>query len=204
MREKQADILACNYWNEIIKESSAGYNIAIKFLETNHNIFDNIELKENEKITLDNCLIKDSDLEVISNIENVNKIISGSTTLQEFWKKPASVLIVFYIVAQILFAEKKFNESHAIFSFLTLLNQNIQSFWIGMGMTNESLENWDKALGDYWMAQSIDSEKITAYEGLIRIYKKLDDQNALHDCCEVIKNYPNLQDNLMNSIQKDP
>lgn len=68
---------------------------------------------------------------------------------------------------------------------------------MGKGAANESQENWDKALSDYWMAQSINPQEALVYEALIRIYKKLQDEESLQECFSIIENYPDLKKQLL-------
>ncbi|MCE5318857.1 MAG: hypothetical protein LLG04_16035, partial [Parachlamydia sp.] len=123
--------------------------------------------------------------------------ISGSMTLQELWRTPSNTLIIYYTVGNDLFDQKKYLEAHHVFSFLTLMNQNIPCFWIGKGATNEALENWDPALSDYWMAQTLNPENVNIYESLIRIYNKLQDKASLEECFNIIEAYPEIKKQLL-------
>ncbi|MFI5343107.1 MAG: hypothetical protein ACHQUC_02680 [Chlamydiales bacterium] len=197
IKERQFKQEESTYWNEEIKSCSLGYKIAIQVLLENPIIFSNPLLQDEEKqITFEDCLIKNTDLNRLNDYKKTDEE-TASPTLQQLWNKSSKVLLAFYIAAQTLFEQKKFIEAHHVFTFLTILNQNIASFWIGRASANESMENWDKALGNYWMAQSINQNDVSAYQGLIRIYKKLKNEVSLEYCFKVIEKFPDVKKQLI-------
>lgn len=186
-----------DYWNNEINSAVLGYNSGILYLTENTSVFNDPELKDDESgVTLQDCIITTSDLERLKGVDEKDNSIAYSN-LQKLFGKSSKVLVAFYLAAQKLFEQKKYTESLNIFTFLTIMNQNIPSFWIGRGSANELLEKWDKALGDYWMAQSINNELVSAYEGLIRISNKLGDKDSLEQCFKIIENKDKLKKSLL-------
>lgn len=190
LRKTHSDQECYNYWKQEISDFTDGYNKSIEFLRENPSIF--LEL-DDKNTTIDNCIISNCDFELLNSTDNVSKIISNSTTLQHLWNKSANVLTLFYCIANRLFEQRKLIECRQVFTFLTFMNPNIPSFWVGKGAANETLENWDKALDDYWMAQSIDPQDMSVYQALMRIYARLKDEQSLQECVAMIDSDPELK-----------
>lgn len=181
---------AFEYWKKEINLALMGYQVGSAYIKENPSIFNDSVLKG---ITLADCFVEDLDLKKITGKDQVDKIASGSISLLKVWFKSANVLPVFYTIGQKLFEQKKFLDSYYIFSFLTLLNQNNPSFWVGRAAASESMQNWNSALNEYWAAESLGLDDPVVYQGLIRIYTKVKDKNGLSEVFEIIHNKPDLK-----------
>lgn len=192
-REEQQERKIFDYWTHEIKSYGAGYRMGIQFLREHPDVFEEFRNSENNvKVSLEDCIVKDTDIEIFNNPQKLSEVLLGTSTFQELCNKPAQVLFAFYTAGKSLFEEKKFIDAHHVFSFLTLMNQGIPCFWVGRGSANESLQNWNEALDDYWMAQSLNPEDIFIYQGIIRIYQHLHDEKSLKHCFEIMEHYPTL------------
>lgn len=183
------------YWKHELNNFYLGSQIVNRELENNPNIIE--ECKE-KNIETEDCLIKESDLARLKDNNILEQLISGSITLQKLWNKSVSVLTIYYAIGNDLFYQKKCLEAHHVYSFLTLVNQNVPCFWIGKGAANEELENWDMALNDYWMGQTLNPHDANVYEALIRIYTKLKDDEALQECFQLLEAYPEIKMELLS------
>ncbi|MBS0654494.1 MAG: hypothetical protein JSR46_01845 [Verrucomicrobia bacterium] len=98
--------------------------------------------------------------------ERINPICSFS----------ADVQLIFYETATHFLEQADFKKSLDAFSFLTMMNPQVQAFWIGLALVYEKNQNIDKAFEHFELAIQSDPSNFTPYYGITR-------------CCETIKDF---------------
>lgn len=184
----------------VIKEEldycAQGYDIAIKQLEEHPELFKDPALIGDERdLSRDDCLLKACDLELLKDKEAMGDILMAKR--EHEWDISSNVLMLFYVVAQRLFDQKRFTEAQNIYIFLTLINRAIHSFWIGRAACAESQEQWDRAIDTYLKAQALGLSEPYSYEGLIRIYTRMGYKDLLDGCYRQIDNFPELREKIV-------
>lgn len=187
------------YWEEEIRLGLLGYKTGIDFLRKHSSILEDSSLnqsKQAEPISLTDCQLEESELRRIESgqVSDIHR-----QDLQKPWPKTHRVLMAFYLCAELLFEAKNFSDSYNLFCFLTLVNQDVPSFWVGRGSASESMQHWDRALNEYWVAESFKTEDPIIYEALLRIYHHLKDQEQLDYCLGLIKQSPKLRKQVLQS-----
>ncbi len=184
--------------NRDLKNFKNGYETIIKFLNEDPKFFQNYELQEmNIALGLEDCIIDNSHLKILNDLEAFSKVISGTSTIQQLWNISSDVLVVYYVIGDSLFQEKKFLDAENVFTFLTQVNPYIYSFWICKGRSNESQEKWEDALISFQMAQSINPEHPLSHEGLIRVYENIGKTEELDNCINLVLKTPEIREKIM-------
>lgn len=83
-------------------------------------------------------------------------ILEGKS-LQEILGFDDGRMELFYKKASALYSENKFQEAREAFTFLTTLNPFVANFWVGLGMAEQRLEEFNGALLAFAMAMMADS-----------------------------------------------
>ena len=118
------------------------------------------EIDENSKSILDTNEFWES------NIDNPTKI-------QFIADYTDDMLLSLYHLATIHFEKKQYSDCKKIYSFLCLMNPDIPSFWMGMGVSLEANDELGAAMEAFDKAIIAEPLKFTPYIGLIRCSKKL-------------------------------
>lgn len=131
LKKAKSDQETYDYWTQEIKNFTLGYTTAIKVLNENQSILNSEEFEDEPR--LEDCLIRESEIEMLNDVNIIKQIISGASTLQKLWNKSSNVLTAYYIVANQLFDQKKFVESHNVFSFSHINQSKYPMFLDGKG-----------------------------------------------------------------------
>ncbi|CRX38417.1 SycD/LcrH family type III secretion system chaperone [Estrella lausannensis] len=106
-------------------------------------------------------------------------ILEGKS-LQEILGFDDGRLELFYQKASSLYGENRFQEAREAFTFLTTLNPFVANFWVGLGMAEQRLEEFNGALLAFAMAMMADSLSPLPHYHTALCYRSLGDhENAL-------------------------
>lgn len=106
-------------------------------------------------------------------------ILEGKS-LQEILGFDDGKLEIFYQKASSLYGESRFQEAREAFTFLTTLNPFVANFWVGLGMAEQRLEEFNGALLAFAMAMMADSLSPLPHYHTALCYRSLGDpENAL-------------------------
>ncbi len=83
------------------------------------------------------------------------------------------MLLSLYHLATIYFEKKQYSDCIQIYSFLNLMNPEIASFWMGLGLSYEANDQLGAAIEAFEKAISAEPLKFTPYIALIRCSEKL-------------------------------
>lgn len=79
-------------------------------------------------------------------------------TFQEILGYSIHTLELFYLQALSYFDQGAYQNGVALFSLLVLINPGYNHFWVGLGMCQQALTNWEEALRAYSMARLTDPD----------------------------------------------
>lgn len=133
-----------------------------------------------ENINLKDCLIE--------NINNVNlddyKGVESSLSVQAFLGISDEVLDAYYAVSGHLLAEKRFAEAADAFTFLCFLTPLYSSFWLGLGISEQSLGNYPEAAVAYLKAIQTGPNNPVPYANLAQCLLALGEKEPIQPIIE--------------------
>lgn len=91
-------------------------------------------------------------VEKLKNPEVIRKHVEDGKTFQEILEFSAEKMEKFYQHAKFLFDQSKYKEASEAFTFLTTLNPLIPNYWIGLGLSELSQEEYHGGLLAFAMA----------------------------------------------------
>jgi type III secretion system low calcium response chaperone LcrH/SycD len=94
--------------------------------------------------------------EKLQDPEYFGQQIQEGKSLQEILEFSDEKLEIFYQQASRLYQKNRFKESIEAFTFLTTLNPFVANFWLGLGMSEQRLEEYSDALLAFAMAMMAD------------------------------------------------
>lgn len=112
-----------------------------------------------------------------SKIEEVSKESENKKSFQEILGLSNEILLDMYDVGAKYFENKEYEKSLAVFTFLTMLNDTISSFWIGVGSAYRALKDFDNAISAYYEAIFCDPASIEPYAQAASCYLAMNDKN---------------------------
>lgn len=188
-KESRSLLAKRNKAEEDRKDFIKGYEIVIKEIKQRAQAGIFCASEETGSISLDECTLG----------EELKKIIESSQS----WKEPyeqhvlmtlsgfsAEAILNFYAIGTNLFDQKKYKESLSVFTFLSILNPSIPSFWIGKGLCYEGDLSYDKAIDEFENGIEADRSSFEPFLGIIR-------------CCQQLKDYSRAID-LLSHDQENP
>jgi tetratricopeptide (TPR) repeat protein len=95
------------------------------------------------------------------------------------------ILLDMYEVAFGLFEAKRYTECIDAFIFLTTVNPNVGSFWLGLGSALQMDARLDEALAAYKIAITKDPERLDGYLYAARCCMQLKDYDEGARICDV-------------------
>jgi tetratricopeptide (TPR) repeat protein len=137
-------------------------------------------------------------------MDQIKQIINEENTAQTIknicsFSKDTQLL--FYEIA-VYFHEQAFYEKAInAFTFLTMMNPRVQSFWIGLALAYEKNLNFDKAIQSFESAIKSDPSDFTPYYGLIRCYEQSKDYKKIDELLEGAKNNDAIKDQVAEVIE---
>jgi tetratricopeptide (TPR) repeat protein len=120
-----------------------------------------------------------NDFQVASEImeESKSKINSGKDVSIDF---PIDVQMVFYEISMNFYDESLYEKAISAFTFLTIINPDIQAFWVGLALSYERNLNISKAIESFETAIKSEPEDFSTFYGLLR-------------CCEAAKDFSKIE-----------
>ena len=108
-------------------------------------------------------LIPKEALEKIKDPLILKRSIEEGMTLQEIFGYNDETMEKFYGAAYNLFQDKQFQQSANAFVFLTMLSPYVANYWLGLGMSEQMLEEYEAALTAYAMSVTLNSSNPIPY-----------------------------------------
>lgn len=113
------------------------------------------------------------------NFEDFQKRLEEGKHLQDILGFTPSMMAEFYEAASRLFEKQMYSESADAFVFLSTLNPRIDSYWIGLGMSEQMNNNYNDALIAYSMAILLNGRNpLPHYHSAACYYGLKDDVNT--------------------------
>ena len=97
-------------------------------------------------------LIPKEALERIKDPLALKRSVEEGMTLQEIFGYNDETMEKFYGAAYNLFQDKQYQEAANAFVFLTMLSPFVANYWLGLGMAEQMLEEYEAALTAYAMS----------------------------------------------------
>lgn len=108
-------------------------------------------------------LISDDKRREIQDADKMLEFLANHQTLQAVLGFADDMLLEMYEVAFGLFEEKRYSECIDAFVFLTTVNPNVSSFWLGLGSALQMDDRLDEALAAYRIAITKDPLRLDSY-----------------------------------------
>jgi type III secretion system low calcium response chaperone LcrH/SycD len=114
---------------------------------------------------------------------------------------------IYYSAACKLMIEKRWEDAVDAFTFLTFISPYTHNFWMGLGMSNQSLEKYEEARNAYLMAQAIDFSDPYSHANSFQCSAALNDKEAANEmlnfaleACGDKEEYSELKKNLLKYV----
>jgi len=91
-------------------------------------------------------------------LDLMQSILDNHGTLGDIKGLGADHQEAIYAVAHQLYEQEKYQDAHALFSFLCLYNHLTEKFWYGLGACRHMMKNYKGAIDAYSMAAMLDME----------------------------------------------
>ncbi len=134
---------------------------------------------------LTDYLISDDKRREIQDGDNMLEYLAHHQTLQAVLGFADDILLDMYEVAFGLFEQKRYSECIDAFIFLTTINPNLSSFWLGLGSALQMDQRFDEALAAYKIAITKDPERLDGYLYAARCCMQLKDYAEGQRICDV-------------------
>ena len=129
---------------------------------------------------MDNFEIPDDVKEKLQNPDVFEQHITEGKPLQEILEFSDETIEIFYQQANALYQNHNYIEAIEAFTFLTTINPFIVNFWIGLGMSEQRLEEYGNAFLAYSMAMMVDaSNPMPHYQTALCYRALMQPENAL-------------------------
>jgi type III secretion system low calcium response chaperone LcrH/SycD len=127
-----------------------------------------------------------SAFEKIKDPQVLAKQIAEGKTLQEVIGYSDKQMAEFYTIAHTLFERQEYSQAQESFRFLTSLNPYVLNYWLGQGMCEHLLGEYEKALISYAMAILVDPKHPLAHYHSASCYQVLKDETSAKACLKMI------------------
>lgn len=117
-------------------------------------------------------------LEKMKDPAHIKKQVEEGKTFQEILGYSSETMDKFYDAAHHLFQKQQYEEAADAFVFLTTLNPKVHSYWLGLGMSEQLIEEHDSALLAYGMAILTNMENPLPHYHSASCYHALQDRNS--------------------------
>lgn len=192
LKNKQLEMADVNKWSAFLNLFTKGYSIIEKtIIESFPSLIATIE-KEPDKddVKVKDCFVGEEAIQFLKESSNLEKFIDGNLILQHALQIDNRVMMLFYDIGLNLKDEKQFDDSEAVFFFLTMINPYVSGFWLVKGSINENQQKWNDAIQSYQSAQKLEPASELPYLGLLRSYEAIKDKDGYHATLELIKSNP--------------
>lgn len=122
--------------------------------------------------------IPDEAFEKIKDPIHLKKQVDEGKTFQEILGYSFETMEKFYEAAHHLFQKQQYEEASDAFVFLTTLNPNVHNYWLGLGMSEQLIEEYDAALMAYSMAVMTNGDNPLPHYHSASCYSALHDKNS--------------------------
>jgi type III secretion system low calcium response chaperone LcrH/SycD len=95
-------------------------------------------------------------LEKIKDPESIRRYFEEGKTFQEILGYSDISMEKLYRAAYTLFQQRRYQECSDAFTFLTTINPYVHNYWLGLGMSEQMVEDYEGALVAYAMATMTD------------------------------------------------
>ncbi len=157
---------------------------------------------ENYKINF--ALAKENQLKF-----SLKELMQKENGIQQLLEISDEVLDLYYKAALHLLDEKRWKDASDAFLFLVLLNPFVHNYWIGAGIAEQSLGNFEQAIQYYVLSQASDSTDPISYAHAFQCCLALDETETAQkfleealECCGDKAEFSALKNNL-NSYQME-
>ncbi len=127
---------------------------------------------------LEEFKIPDEATERLKDPEVIRSQIEEGLTFQEVLGYQEEQMEKFYHVGYQLFQQQEYNKATEAFVFLTTLNPYIYQYWLGLGMSEQMIGNYQGALLAYAMAIMNNVEDPKAHYYSASCYRSLNDKEC--------------------------
>jgi type III secretion system low calcium response chaperone LcrH/SycD len=130
-------------------------------------------------------LISDEKRKEIQDGDKMLEYLAHNHTLQAVLGFADDILLDMYEVAFGLFEAKRYAECIDAFIFLTTVNPNVSSFWLGLGSALQMEQRHDEALAAYKVAITKDPERLDGYLYAARCCMQMKEFEEGQKICDV-------------------
>jgi tetratricopeptide (TPR) repeat protein len=102
----------------------------------------------------------------------------------EVLKISDSTVDKYYEICRNLLSEKRFEDAINAYAFLTFLTPVYSNFWLGLGIAEQSLQNYQETILAYAMAIATDPNNIPAYVNFAQCCIALGHKDVARQLCE--------------------
>jgi len=110
------------------------------------------------------------------------------------------VLLAFYELSTKLFDDARYDEATAAFIFLTTVDKNIHSFWLGLALCYEKNLDFMKALEVYELAIHLEPSNFTPFYGILRCSESIKDFSKALELLEKYKDNEEIKQEIDESL----
>jgi tetratricopeptide (TPR) repeat protein len=110
------------------------------------------------------------------------------------------VLLHFYALATQFLEEKMQEEALNSFTFLTMLNPYISSFWIGLGQAYESKQQYEQAIEAYAKAVEMEPADFTPFVGMVHCGQESRNFARVKELLEANRESPDVQKEVLEAL----
>lgn len=132
--------------------------------------------------------ISDEAIQRARDPELLRRYVEEGKTFQEIIGYSDEVMEKFYQAAYSLFQQKRYQDSADAFTFLTTMNPYVHNYWLGLGMSEQLIENYEGAAIAYGMAVMTDATNpVPLFHSSTCAYLLGDYEGALATLQEVVQ-----------------
>ena len=124
---------------------------------------------------LEEFSIPEDALERLRDPEVLRQYVDEGKTFQEIIGYEEQTMVKFYGAARHIFEKGRYYDAANAFTFLTTLNPYVHEYWLGLGMSEQMIEEYESALVAYAMATMTDMGNPIAHYHTGTCYYRLGD-----------------------------
>lgn len=132
----------------------------------------------------DEFRIPDIKREILNDPKKLQEQLSSGKTFQEVLGFTNEAMSQFYLAARRLFEKQKYEEAADAFLFLTTMNPFVYHYWMGLGMSEQLIDEPFAALMAYNMAINIDKTNPIPHYHSASCYAVLHDRQSAMVCLD--------------------
>lgn len=125
---------------------------------------------------------------------NIDNSIGESTFAKDIINLSDEVLDKYYAISRKLLSEKRYKEAAKAYTFLTFLTPLHSSFWLGLGIAEQSQEDYNEALAAYMMAIETNPDNLAPYANCAQCCIALNENSTAKRLCEKALELPSIEE----------